>query len=84
MINYNQLFANIVSAQFAKTFLKNILRLSKTPSGVSSMVRASVFRLWAQRTTAESAESLVAVEELDMVWLLFLVVVAEEVDMDMV
>ena len=48
------------------------------------MLRESFFSFWALRTAAESAESLVAVEELDMVWLLFLVVVVEEVEIDMV
>ena len=60
------------------------MRVSKTPSDVSSMLRESAFNFWALRTAAERAESLVAVEELEMVWLLFLAVVVEKVEIDMV
>ena len=41
------------------------------------MLRESVVSFWALRTAAERAESLVAVEEWEMVWLLFLAVVVE-------
>ena len=79
--NYSYLIKHMAhdmeSDQLAKTFFKNMLRLSKTPSGLSSMVRESFVSFWALKTAAESAESLVAVEEWDMVWLLFLAVVVE-------